>query len=54
MLWDVHDALSGYYDELGNAELAGHHREEVQNIVAGIAAGLEDEELKAGLPLDSS
>jgi predicted ATPase len=54
MLWDVHDALSGYYDELGNAELAAHHREEVQKIVGGIAAGLEEEELKAGLPLDSN
>jgi tetratricopeptide (TPR) repeat protein len=54
LLWDVHDALAGYYDELGNRELAVHHQDEVQKIVAGIAAGLEDEELKAGLPLDSN
>ncbi len=50
LLWDVHDACARYYTALENSRLAAHHEEEVEKIVAGIAAGLEDEALKAGLP----
>lgn len=53
LLWDVHDALACYYDALEDTRMATHHKEEVKKIMTRTAAGLDEEEQKAGLPLSS-
>jgi tetratricopeptide (TPR) repeat protein len=50
LLWDIHDALAHYYGALGDSQMMTHHEEQVKKNVASIAAGVDDEALKASLP----